>query len=196
MKHRVVEELDGVATLLGLIWIAFGVDWLLPADLTQYGLVPRTSSGLVGILTMPFLHADFGHLFGNTVPLIILLGLLAGARANSYVVVPQLIVAGGMLLWCFGRTARHVGASGLVYALIAFLIVSGFRERRPIALVISIFVGLSYGATLLTGVLPTVGEGISWDGHLAGAAAGAVIAWTARQGDSSAETTALPRDIT
>ncbi|MCR9198200.1 MAG: rhomboid family intramembrane serine protease [Planctomycetaceae bacterium] len=195
MKHRVVEELDGVATLLGLIWIVFGVDWLLPADLTQYGLVPRTTSGLAGILTMPFLHADFGHLFGNTVPLIILLGLLAGSRANSYAVVPQLIVGGGLLLWCFGRTSRHVGASGLVYALIAFLIISGVRERRPAALIISIFVGLTYGATLLTGVLPTVGEGISWDGHLAGAVAGAVIAWFGSHDDPSAETTAFSREI-
>lgn len=196
MKHRVVEELDGIATLLGLIWLAFGVDWLLPADLTQYGLVPRTTSGLVGVLTMPFLHADFGHLFGNTVPLIILLSLLAGSRANSYVVVPQLIIGGGLLLWALGRTSRHVGASGLVYALIAFLIVSGVRERRPAALVISIFVGLTYGATLLTGVLPTVGEGISWDGHLAGAVAGAAIAWFGGNNDSSAETVVFSREST
>jgi len=184
MKHRVVEELDGVVTLIAAIWVMFAVDWLLPAELTNFGLIPRTLRGLIGIVSMPFLHADFAHLFGNTVPLLILLGLLAGSKANSYAVVPQLIVSGGLLLWVFGRTSCHVGASGLVYGLIAFLIVSGLRERRPLAIAISLFVGVTYGVTLFSGVLPTVGAGISWDGHLAGAVAGGASAWFGVDGDN------------
>lgn len=184
MKHRVTEELNGVVTFLVVIWAVFLLDWLMPADFNEYGLIPRSLSGAIGVISMPFLHNDWGHLTGNTVPLIVLLCLLAGARANSLSIVPQLVVASGVLLWMFGRnsagdgrTMVHVGASGLVFALITFLIVSGIQERRFTAFLMSLAVGLLYGTTLLTGMLPlTVPEGVSWDGHLYGAIAGFLVA--------------------
>jgi membrane associated rhomboid family serine protease len=136
---------------------------------------------------MPFLHGGWDHLLGNTVPLVVLLCLLAGSRANTYTIVPQIVVLGGILLWVFGtRNTVHVGASGLIYGLIAFLIVAGFREGRLGALAIALFVGFTYGATLIGGVLPTVGPGISWDGHLMGAIAGAIVARIAVTPDRAA----------
>jgi membrane associated rhomboid family serine protease len=84
-------------------------------------------------------------------------------------------VLGGVLLWIFGRPALHLNASGLVFGLVAFLIVSGFLERRPVALIVSVVVAVLYGTTLLSSVLPG-SAGVSWDGHLCGAVAGVTVA--------------------
>lgn len=180
MRHRVVEELNFVLTFVGAVWAVFLVDVLLPVNLNAFGLAPRQLWGLVGIVTMPFLHGGWAHLLGNTVPLVAVLCLLAGSRANTFRVVFQIVVLGGALLWLLGRGhSIHVGASGLIYGLIAFLIVAGISEGRLGALAIALLVGATYGTTLLTGVLPiSVGANVSWDGHLAGAVAGAVIGRT------------------
>ncbi|MEZ6128737.1 MAG: rhomboid family intramembrane serine protease [Planctomycetaceae bacterium] len=187
MKHRVTEELNGVLVFVGLIWAVFLMDAILPGDFNQYGLVPRHVSGLAGIVTMPFLHGSWSHLLGNTVPLVVLLTLLAGSRANSFRIVLRLILSGGALLWLLGRSdSIHVGVSGLIYGLMAFLIVAGFREGRLIALGVALLVGFLYGATLISGVLPFgVADGVSWDGHLTGAIAGVIVAVTSVKPTSS-----------
>ena len=106
--------------------------------------------------------------------------LLAGSRTRTWESVIEISLLGGGLLWLFGRSAGnqvHVGASILIYGLIAFLLVAGFREKRLIPLGVAILVGFLYGTTLLGGVLPTFDSRISWDGHLCGALAGAAIAF-------------------
>ena len=173
-SHTVTEELRGILLFMAAIWLIFALDRILPLE--QFALYPRRLSGLPGVILSPFLHKDLSHIFANSVPLVVLLGLLAGSRANSRKVVASLIVSSGILLWLFGRSVPVVGASGLVFALITFLVASGIFERRLIALGIGAFVGFSYGSTLLFGVLPGQ-QGISWDGHLFGAVAGIVCAW-------------------
>lgn len=187
MKHRVTEELNSIAMFVAAIWAIFIIDWILPANLTHFGLAPRTLTGTLGVLTMPFLHLGWGHVIGNTIPLIVLLCLLAGSQASSGRIVVQIILLGGILLWIFGRgNSNHVGASGLIYGLIAFLIIAGFREGRLIALAVALLVAFLYGTTLLQGVLPfTVGENVSWDGHLMGAIAGAIVASTISTSNAS-----------
>ena len=125
---------------------------------------------------VPFLHASLEHIVSNTVPLFVLLLLLAGSQAKSSGVVVGIILLGGALLWLFGRPAIHIGASGLIFGLMAFLIVSGLRERRFVPLAISVLVTFLYGGSLLLGVVPQFGSNVSWDGHLCGALAGAAIA--------------------
>ena len=178
MKHRIIDELQFVAGFVAVVWTVFLADLILPGNLNSFGLAPRAVSGLAGIATMPFLHGGWDHILANTVPLIILLCLLAGSRANTYAVVPQIILLSGVLLWVLGRpNTIHVGASGLIYGLIAFFIVAGFREGRLGAIAIAIFVGFTYGFTLVQGILPIgVGEDVSWDGHLMGAIAGGLVA--------------------
>ena len=177
MKHRITEELHFVIVFIGLVWSVFLVDLVLPTELSNFGLTPRRMTGLPGIVTMPFLHNGWDHILGNTVPLTVLLCLMAGSRANTYVAVPVIVIIGGILLWLCGRFATHVGASGLVYGLIVFLIVAGIREARLRAILIAVVVGLLYGTTLLTGVLPmSVEEGVSWDGHLFGGIGGGITA--------------------
>jgi membrane associated rhomboid family serine protease len=180
------EEIEGVLAFLGALWAVFLVGLAAPG-IVRLGLAPRTTSGLVGIVAMPFLHGSFAHLLGNTVPLLVLTAILAASRARWRWIVAEIIVLSGSLLWVFGRPAIHIGASGLVFGLVAFLIVSGLVERRPSALLISLVVGFLYGGALVAGVVPGLAAGVSWDGHLCGAAAGAATAaaWASgrRRGD-------------
>lgn len=176
-KHTVRDEFFGVLTFVGVIWCVFLIGHILPFDLQFYGITPRTLRGLVGIPAAPFLHADWAHIVSNTIPLTVLLVLLAGSRAQSWTVVTLIVLLGGTLLWLFGRPANHIGASSLIYGLIAYLLVSGIREGRLVPFAIAILVGFLYGGTLLAGVVPSLSSHISWEGHLFGAIAGGAIAY-------------------
>ena len=197
MKHTVQQELHGVIAFVAAIWIVFIVGCVLPCDINSLGLTPRTLVGLVGIPAAPFLHANLHHLLSNTVPLFVLLTLLAGSHARSWEIVIKVALLGGLLLWGFGRHATHIGASGLIFGLVVFLIVSGFLERRIIPLMVSVLVGFLYGGTLLVGVLPRLGSHISWDGHLCGAIAGGVVAYalTRERGPPAVKATGDPTDL-
>jgi len=176
-RHAIREEVFGVFAFVGLIWCVFIVGHVLPLHLESYGLTPRTAAGLVGIPAAPFLHANLAHLMANTTPLTVLLLLLAGSRAPSWQIVLLIVLLGGGLLWLFGRTATHIGASGLIYGLIAFLLLSGIWERRIVPMMISVVVGILYGGALLSGVLPGSDSHVSWEGHLFGAIAGGAVAY-------------------
>jgi membrane associated rhomboid family serine protease len=171
--HTLKRDLSGVGIFIAAIWIVFALDRFLPLE--TYGLVPRTFGGLTGIVTMPFLHGDFTHLLGNTIPLGVTMMLLAGSRANSGAIVVIITLLGGIGLWLFGRTALHIGASGLVFGLIAFHICAGIFEKRLQSVVLSVVVGLLYASTILQGIVPFQ-KGVSWEGHLIGAIAGAFVA--------------------
>ena len=175
--HTIREELLSVVCFLAVIWVTFFLDWLLPLSET-FSLVPRSLMGLTGVVAMPFLHGGLGHIWGNTIPLFVLLVLLAGSRAKSWEIVFQITVLGGLLLWVFGRESRHIGASLLVFGLITFLISSGLFEKRIVSLAIAGLVGFMYGFTLLWGIIPKLGNSrVSWDGHLCGGIAGVMVAY-------------------
>jgi membrane associated rhomboid family serine protease len=180
-SHSIREELSGVFAFIGAIWAVYLLSFALPA-IDEFGVMPRRLTGLVGIPAMPFLHANLHHLVSNTIPLFVLLVLLAGSRAESWEVVVLIIGLSGLLLWIFGRAEMggqpvvHVGASGLISGLTAFLILSGFLERRLGSLLVAVLVAFLYGGSLLLGVVPRFGSNISWDGHLCGAVAGGFVA--------------------
>jgi membrane associated rhomboid family serine protease len=158
--------------LIGLIVAGFVVQIYVWPRLSAFGLAPRTARGLIGIFTMPFLHANLGHLLANLSALVVLLGFVFAFHSKRLPdVVIRVILVGGVLLWTFGRPANHVGASGLVYGLAAFVIVAGFVQRRFLPVVAAIGVAVMYGSPLFWGLVP-VDPGISWDGHLAGGLAG------------------------
>jgi len=173
--HKIKEEFKIIAIFVGFIWLVFAFDLFLPLE--KLGLIPRSLQGLIGIVSMTFLHGNLAHLMGNTIPLITLLALLAGSRADSKIIVVMIVLLGGGLLWMFGSgQSIHIGASLLIFGLASFLMVSGFIEKRTVPLLISLFVAFTYGGTLLMGMLPWQ-QGVSWDGHLFGAIAGAVVAY-------------------
>lgn len=185
-RHAIREELSAVLAFVGFIWLVFTIGYIPGLQLENYGIVPRTAAGLIGILTAPFLHANLAHIINNTIPLAVLLVLLAGSRADSWAIVLSIVLLSGALLWLFGRPAIHIGASSLIYGLVAYLFVSGLREQRFVPLAIAVLVGFLYGGTLASGVLPRWGSYISWEGHLFGAVAGALVAYliTRRAGSS------------
>lgn len=172
--HSLASDIRWIALFIACIWLVFIVDRALPLE--NYGLIPRSMRGLVGIVTLPFLHADWGHITSNSVPLVVLLGLLAGSRANSIDIVFLISLLAGIGLWVFGRDAIHIGASVLVFGLVGFLVCAGFFEKRLLSALISIGVAVVYGSTLFYGVLPTK-PGVSWEGHLIGAISGGLIAY-------------------
>lgn len=182
LADSVRETLISILIFIGLIWAVFLLSWLF-TPITEYGLQPRSPKGLIGIATMPFLHANLGHIIANTIPLLVLLFLLAGSRAQSWAIVVEIIVLGGVLLWIFGRRANHIGASGLVFGLISFLIFAGVFERRFISIAVALVTLVLYGGSLLWGMLP-VQQGVSWDGHLCGAIAGGLLAFQVARGNS------------
>ncbi|MGD0896382.1 MAG: rhomboid family intramembrane serine protease [Thermoguttaceae bacterium] len=193
-SHTIREEFYGIVAFIGVIWAVFLLTCAVPS-LDSYGVVPRTCVGLVGIPAMIFLHANLHHLLANTIPLFILLALLAGSRARSWEIVIDVALLGGLLLWLVGRSATHIGASGLIFGLIAFLILSGFLEKRIVPLLMSLAVGFLYGGTLLWGILPRIGSHISWDGHLCGAIAGGIVAYAlTRESKGEAENQGQSRE--
>ena len=166
-----------IGVFLLALWLVRIVDATIPLSLVEYGLYPRRLSGLAGIVTMPFLHADFGHLFSNTASLGILLGLLVGSQKSPWHLVLLTSLFGGALLWLVGRNANHVGASGLVFGLIGLLIVNGLLRQRLVPIAVAILVGVLFGGTTLSGILPGGDQQVSWDGHLCGLIGGIAVAF-------------------
>lgn len=162
---------------VAICWLVFGLNALVwHGDLNRYGIVPRHVGGLPAILWSPFLHASVEHLVANTVPLLVLGILLCGRNAGEFVEVAVVgIVGGGLLTWLIARPASHIGASGLVFCFFAYLVSLAFFNRTLGSLLLALVCLVVYGG-ILRGVLPT-STAVSWEGHLAGLAAGVVVAW-------------------
>lgn len=164
--------------VLAVMWAVRLLDFLVPfVEFDQFGIRPRSVAGLFGILAAPFLHDGFGHLAANTLPFLVLGGLvlLGGERLFRKVTV-WVVLAGGLGVWLFGRSGSvHFGASLLVFGYLGFLLGRGVFERSVPWVLVSMAILILYGGTL-HGLLPGR-EGVSWLGHLCGFAAGAAAAW-------------------
>lgn len=144
-------------------------------SLLQHGLVPRTYSGLQGVLFAPFLHGSVRHLLSNILPLAVLSWLVMSEGVERYIRVAVLItVMSGLLVWCVGRSSIHVGASSLIFGLWTYLLARGWYERSLQSVVIAMFVGVFYSG-LVFGFIPV--PGVSFEGHIAGALAGVLTGW-------------------
>lgn len=171
--------LRGLPTLVlaGLMWLSEIVDTALGGALDDYGIRPREVDGLPGILAAPFLHAGFAHLMANTATFLVLGLLVAWLTDHFWKVTLGVVVLGGLGVWLVGGPHTvHVGASGLVYGYATFLVVYGIVSRRMTATIVAIAVFIVY-AGLVAGALPGQ-DGVSWEGHLFGALAGALLAVT------------------
>ncbi len=154
--------------------MAFGL------SLAEFGIYPQTTSGLKGIFLSPLIHGSFSHLASNSLPLLVLgTALMYFYREVAAPVFLWGLLITGFWVWLMGRPSYHIGASGIIYCLAAFLLVSGIIRRHPRLMALSLLVAFLYGG-LIWGVFP-VREHISWEGHLMGMLSGALLAWFYRE---------------
>ena len=154
-----------------IIWATFALDLIIPFDLARLGIYPRTLSGLTGILFAPMIHGSLIHLISNTFPILFLGSVLFFfydriARQVFF----QCYFITSILVWIFGRSSLHIGASGLLYGIAAFLISIGLFRKDFKSILISIVILIFYGG-LIYGVFPSQ-PGVSWESHLLGAIVG------------------------
>lgn len=206
-SRRRVETPKGAAVFMVLavvfLWVLEIIDTILlsllgtlsgqPGGLDQLGIHAQQPMGWVGILFAPFLHVGFGHLMANSVPLLVLGFLILVGRGGAVRMAWSTItsmVSSGVAAWIL--TPAHtivVGASGVVFGWLAYLVARGFFARDPKSILISVFVFLVYGS-VLWGVFPTQ-VGVSWQAHLGGAIGGVFAAWVMHR--RAARTTAAGR---
>jgi membrane associated rhomboid family serine protease len=170
------QQLSLLGTLVAIMWVAEVVDqWVLGRQLDLLGIIPRTTIGLRGIVLAPFLHGGFAHLIGNTIPFL-MLGWLIMLRETSDFVRVTLVVglASGLGTWLLGSSGSHIGASGVIFGYLGYLLLRGFFERRLGSISLSLLVGTLYGS-MIWGILP-LQRGISWEGHLFGFLGGVLAA--------------------
>jgi membrane associated rhomboid family serine protease len=152
------------------------LDRVLPANLERFGIVPRSVSGLDGIVWAPLLHTTWGHLLSNTLPVLIFGFLAMSSGLGQWIAVSATIwVISGVGVWLVGADGITVGASGLALGWLTFLLIRGIFTRSFLQLLVAVVLFMYWGGTLL-GVLPG-DPGVSWQGHLFGAAAGVLAAW-------------------
>jgi membrane associated rhomboid family serine protease len=157
------------------MWLAKIIELLFETNLSGFGIYPLTARGLPGILFSPFIHADFSHLFNNTLPLFFLsVALFYFYSQVAWRVFIWTYFLTGLLVWLAGRDAWHVGASGLVYGLASFLFFSGIIRRYFRLIALSLLIVFLYGS-MVWGLFPGVYKNVSWESHMLGFFSGVVL---------------------
>ena len=174
-----------ILTFVALLYLVELIDQLMGGRLDSNGIRPLTTDGLWGIVFAPVLHANWQHLMANTVPLLVLGFLMTLAGLSRFVWATVIVwIVGGFGTWLIGNVGSacgptdHIGASGLIFGWLTFLLVFGIFVRRFTDIVIGLVVLFAYGGVLL-GAMPVLHQcgGVSWQGHLSGAFAGVVAAY-------------------
>ncbi|NNE93896.1 MAG: rhomboid family intramembrane serine protease [Verrucomicrobiales bacterium] len=171
---------DNALLLFGCVAVMWGleiVDFLFRNFLDGVGIKPRSVTGLIGIATAPWLHLGFGHLVSNTIPFLVLGGIvLLGGRGVFVSLSLFIALVGGGLLWLLGPgNTNHIGASLVIFGYLGFLLSRGFFEKSLFWVLVSFGILVVYG-WMIFGILPSE-RGVSWQGHLFGFAAGILGAW-------------------
>ena len=161
--------------LLIIFWLIKIVEVSLNTDFVFLGTFPRKITGLTGIIFSPFLHGDLKHLLSNSVPFLVLLTTLYyfyKSIATKILIISWFII--GVGVWLLARESYHIGASGLIYALFSFLVLSGIYRKQKALLAISLLTIFLYGS-LIWGILPQE-LNVSWESHLLGLIVGGGLA--------------------
>lgn len=175
------EGIGLLVAIVALMWLLEAINTIDANRLDADGIWPRDAARLWGILTAPFLHASFQHLFSNTVPLVVL-GLIVALRgaARLAAVSAIVILLGGLGTWLISPThSIIVGASGLVFGYATYLLTRGFFDRSALELLTAVVVGVLFGGMLLASLLPHAH--VSWQAHVCGGIAGVIAAYALRR---------------
>ena len=163
------------AIFVVILSIVHFVQYAFDFNLTQYGIYPKEISSFVGIITSIFIHGNFNHLFNNAIPILILgSSLFYFYKQIAIKIIVWIVLMGGLWTWVMAREAYHIGASGLIYGLFSFLLVSGFIRMNKQLLSLSFFVVIVYGS-MVWGIFPIKLE-ISYEAHFWGFVSGIILA--------------------
>lgn len=148
----------------------------------SFGIMPRDFEGLRGIILSPFIHGEWNHLFSNLLPMLVLGAILfTSYREIAFRVFFLIYMLTGIWVWMFARESYHIGASGVVYGLWSFVLISGFLRRRSDLIVLSFLLVFLYGS-LFWGLFPIFPD-VSFEAHVSGMLAGVMCAiYYLRQG--------------
>jgi membrane associated rhomboid family serine protease len=159
-----------------MLWVIRWLEWTAQLDLGFLGILPRTLTGTMGIVTAPLVHGDWLHLISNTFPLLILgISVFYFYHRIALEVFGWIYFMSGFWVWMAAREAYHIGASGIVYGLVTFLFFSGLFRRDMRSLSVSLLVIFLYGG-MIQGIFPG-NEQISWESHFLGSLAGLFCAF-------------------
>lgn len=149
------------------LWLVYWFEVKFGFNFNEFGVFPRTLSGLRGILFSPFIHGDIKHLYHNSAPLFVLLfSLLYFYKDIAWKVFIYGTLLTGLLTWFIARRSYHIGASGIIYLLFSFIFFSGVIRKNYRLIAVSLMVIFLYGS-MVWYLLP-VKESVSWEGHLSG----------------------------
>jgi membrane associated rhomboid family serine protease len=166
-----------------VMWLVKIIEVLFDLDLSNFGIYPLSLEGLPGILFSPFIHANFGHLFNNSLPLFFLGTALFYFYSEIAVKVSLwTYFLTGILVWLAGRNAWHIGASGLIYGFASFLFFSGIIRKYFRLVALSLLIVFLYGS-MVWGIFPNIYREVSWESHMLGFISGIVLAvWYRKEG--------------
>lgn len=175
-KKHIQNTIKFAGACILLLWSIHILGLITGNSFAHYGIYPRKLDGLIGIITAPLIHGDLEHLFSNSFPFFVLTGVIY--FFYSKVAIPSFIfiyLLTGFTVWLFARPVHHIGASGVVYGLLSFVLFTGIFRRNLKSIALALSVTVLYSGYFY-GLLP-LNEKISWESHLFGALVGVLIAY-------------------
>lgn len=192
-KRRLIHSLIFPVLFLLICWIVKIYELVMGVSFVSLGILPRSLEGLPGILFAPFIHGDMNHIYANSVTFIILAwGFFYFYREIALKVFLYILFFGNALLWLGGREAWHIGCSGIIYGLGAFLFISGAIRRNMAMSAIALVVVFLYGSMFWHLFPVKINDPVSWEGHLMGALVGGLLAIHYRKTGPQADTWEWP----
>ena len=181
-KEKFLKSLIVPVIFILLIWLIKFFEVLSGISLGHYGIYPRHFSNIFGIISAPFLHANFQHLFSNSLPVLFLsVGIIYFYKVSAFRVILFIYLVTGILVWIIARSSYHIGASGLIYGFVSYLFFSGIIRRDKRAVTLALLVTFLYGS-LVWGIFPLQRD-VSWESHLFGSFSGIAAAFIFRKYD-------------
>ncbi len=173
-KRKLIHSIIFPVFFVIVLWSVKFSEIILGVSFANLGIYPLSLKGLIGIITAPLIHGSISHLTNNTIPFLILsIATFYFYRPLGYRVFFLTWIMTGIWVWCGGREAYHIGASGIVYGLASFLFFSGVIRKIPGLAAISLLVVFLYGS-MIWGIFPFIPD-ISWESHLSGGIAGFIL---------------------
>lgn len=176
LSKRLRNSLKTPLLLLVVLWIIQILQWSTGKDLGFLGIFPREIPGLKGVFFAPLIHGGFGHLLSNSVPFFVLASMTLffypRIARTAFILI---YILTGLAVWVFGRQVFHIGMSGVVYGLVAFIFWNGIFRHNLKSIALAAIVLFYYGS-MLTGILP-MEEDISWESHLLGGLSGIFVSF-------------------